>query len=337
MPHPPTTYRFVPSAPPHVLATRARHLTEAAARACRPWVGRGDKDAADAAAVAALRRAFAKAPFRGHVVIGEGEKDDAPYLAPGERLGPERGAAMEVAVDPLEGTQLAANDAPGALSVLALAPPDSFLPLGRAFYMEKLIGPPAAAEALSLDAAPRAVVGAVADALRLRPQDLRIAVQQRPRHEALVRALRRSGAQVQLFADGDLSFALLALRGRAAAREAPIDLLWGTGGAPEGVLAAAAQRVVGGAMRVRLAPQSAAERRRIAQAPNLRDVLGRTLAPTDLVRTEAVTMTLTGVTNGPVLRGVRHDPDRAIHTTETMVLRAGSDPQHVTTRHEASA
>lgn len=284
----------------------------------------------------ALRRTFAAIPLHGQVVIGEGAKDDAPHLAPGEHLGPETAAPMEVAVDPLEGTQLVADDAPGALSVLALAPPDSFLPLGRAFYMEKLIGPPAAAEALSLDKPPREVVSAVAAALHVCPGDLRIAVQQRPRHEALVRKIRRAGAQVHPFADGDLSFALLALQERTAGLEPSIDLLWGTGGAPEGMLAAAAQRVVGGAMRVRLAPQSDAERNRLARTPNLNldNVLGRTLTAADLVRTENVTMALTGVTDGPLLRGVHHDPEGNTHTTETLVLHARSPPRRVTTHHD---
>lgn len=324
----------VTSLSPDVLALHARRLTETAARACLPWIGCGDKDAADAAAVAALRHGFDRTAIRGRVIIGEGEKDDAPHLAPGEHLGPETAAPMEVAVDPLEGTQLVAEHAPGALSVLALAPPDGFLPLGRAFYMEKLIGPPAAAEALSLDASPQRVVNAVAEALRTRPGDLRIAVQQRPRHDRLVRALRRSGAQVRHFRDGDLSFALLALQDRDATPAPPIDLLWGTGGAPEGVLAAAAQRVIGGSMRMRLAPQSAAERHRLAHDPRLDTVLGRTLTAADLVRTEAVAMALTGVTDGPLLHGVQYDLARDTHVTETLVLTPGTSPQRVSSHQK---
>lgn len=319
--------------PPTTLAADARRLTEAAACACAAWVGHGDKQAADAAAVDAMRDAFANVSFRGRVVIGEGEKDDAPHLAPGERLGSEAAPAFEVAVDPLDGTRLAAEGAPGALSVLALAPPESFLPIGRAFYMEKIVGPPAAAKALDLDAPPREVVATVAEALHVPPAELRIAIQQRPRHQTLVRALRRSGAQIHLFADGDLSYALLALQGRTAAREESIDLLWGTGGAPEGVLAAAAQRVLGGAMQARLAPRSKAEHVRLEGDPALSGVLDRVLAAADLVRAEDVAMALTGVTDGPLLRGVYRAPGGDAYVTETMLIGADKPSQRITSHH----
>lgn len=318
---------------PDALAASARRLTETAARACTEWIGCGDKQAADAAAVNAMRAAFADVPFCGRIVIGEGEKDDAPYLAPGEHLGLEAAPTFEVAVDPLEGTRLAAEGAPGALSALAFAPPESFLPLGRAFYMEKLIGPPAAAEALDLNAPPHEVVAAVAEALHLPPTALRIAVQQRPRHRTLVRALRHSGAQVRLFSDGDLSYALLALQGRTAAREEPIDLLWGTGGAPEGMLAAAASRVLGGAMQTRLAPRSKTERTRLENDSALTGLLDRILTAIDLVRTEAVVMALTGVTDGPLLRGVRRDTERDTYVTETMLIGTNASPQRITSHH----
>ncbi len=322
----------VPALPP-TLHTYIRRLTEAAACACAPWIGRGDKHAADAAAVDAMRRSFSDVPFRGRVVIGEGEKDDAPYLAPGEQLGPDAASDVEVAVDPLDGTRLAAEGEAGALSVLALAPPGSFLPLGRAFYMEKLVGPAAAAE-LSLDASPGAVVAAVAEALRVPPAELRIAVQQRPRHRTLVRELRRSGARVHLFADGDLSYALLALEGRTAASDTPVDLLRGIGGAPEGMLAAAPQRVLGGAMHARLAPRSPAERRRLEDAPGAAGCLDRILTAADLVRTDAVAMALTGVTDGPLLRGVRRDPaQEGALVTETLLLGAHASPRRVVAPH----
>ena len=322
---------------PAALAPTARRLTEAAALACRPWIGRGNKDAADAAAVDALYSAFADAPFRGQVIIGEGEKDNAPYLAPGERVGPGGPPSVDIAVDPLEGTRLVADNAPGALSVLALVPAGCMLPLGRAFYMQKLIGPPAAAEVLDLDAPPRAVVHEVADALAVAPSDLRVAVQERPRHEALVRTIQKTGACVRLFADGDLSFALLALHDRTAtSNRGPIDLLWGVGGAPEGMLAAAAQRVLGGAMRMRLAPRSKAERRRLARDPAPDGALTRTFTAADLIRTNAVAMTLTGVTDGPLLHGIRSDGSPDARVTETLVLRTGARPRRVTTRHDAA-
>lgn len=329
----------VPSFEPDRWSRTVRHLTEAAARACGPWIGRADKDAADAAAVAALRDTAAAASLRGEIVIGEGEKDDAPYLAPGSQIGEGTGAPrVDVAVDPLEGTQLVATEAPGALSVMALAPSDSMMPLGRAFYVEKLIGPPAARDALALDAPPRRVVHRVADALDVPPTDLRVAVQDRPRHAALVEALRTAGAQVRLFGDGDLSFALLALQDRSATErppdgpERPVDLLWGIGGAPEGMLAAAAQRAIGGAMRLRLAPRSVDERARLYDDPALPSVLSRTFAAAELVQTESVAMALTGVTDGPLLTGLRTTPD-AQHT-ETLVLTPSRPPDRVVTPHE---
>ena len=283
----------------------ARTLTEAAARACAPWVGAGDKHAADAAAVEALRTTAADGMLRGTVVIGEGEKDNAPYLAPGESIGPaHESPTVDVAVDPLEGTRLAASDAPGALAVLALAPVGSILPLGRAFYMEKLIGPPAARDTLNLDAPPAEVAVAVAAALDCPMSELRIAVQERPRHTTLVRALRDAGAHVHLFGDGDLSYAIQALRPRVERSADSVDLLWGIGGAPEGVLAAAAQRVVGGAMRLRLAPRSETERSRLRDDPALPDVLGRTFTAREVVRADTVAMTCTGVTTGPLLKGI---------------------------------
>jgi fructose-1,6-bisphosphatase II len=178
------------------------------------------------------------------------------------------------------------------------------------------------------------VVRDTADALDLAPSAVRVAVQERPRHEDLVAALRDAGAQVRLFGEGDLSFALLALRPRGAGAtprraDAPIDLLWGIGGAPEGMLAAAAQRVLGGAMRLRPSPRSEAERRRLAEAPALPDdVLTRPFAAADLVRTESVAMALTGVTDGPLLDGVADD---AVQRTDTLVLSPARGARRVPT------
>lgn len=318
-------------------ARTARHLTETAACACMPWIGQRDKHAADAAAVQSLRRAWAKMPLGGRVVIGEGEKDDAPALAPGEHVGAADAPPMDVAVDPLEGTRLAADAAPGALSVLALAPAGSIQPLGRAFYMHKLIGPADAADALNLDAPPPQVACDIASAIGVAPVALRVAVQDRPRHEELVRALRNVGAQVHLFADGDLSFALQALHPRDEAsgesHASSVDVLWGVGGAPEGLLAAAAQRATGGAMQMRLAPRSARERRQIETSDAGPAALHRTYTAPDLVRAQAVTVALTGVTDGPLLRGVQHNRREGTLTTETLLLQSGTAPKQVCTEH----
>jgi len=331
----------------------ACRLTEAAARAVEPWVGEGDKEAADAAAVEALRTQAARCGLQGTVVIGEGEKDDAPYLAPGTQIGERRerveGDGLDIAVDPLEGTSLAARDEPGALSVVGFAPAQALLPLGRAFYAEKLIGPPGGDEALTLTADPAEVIEGVADTLNVAPSGVRVAVQERPRHTDLVKALRAAGAQVHLFAEGDLSFAIQALcprsglpatddtRDRATARvqgeptaqpRGPVDLLWGIGGAPEGMLAALAQRALGGAMRVRVAPQSEAERRRLVENPALPEVLDRTFTAGELVDAQTVAMALTGVTDGPLLPGL-HEADGRLRA-DTLLLVSGKDPQRRT-------
>ncbi len=313
----------------------ARRLTEAAARACAPWIGRGDKEAADAAAVAALEETARADDLNGRVVIGEGEKDDAPYLEPGTVIGAEANPPVDIAVDPLEGTSLVAHDAPGALSVLALTPADALLPLGRAFYMEKRIGPPGLARLVDLDASPRRVVAAVAEGLDIAPTDVRVAVQDRPRHAGLIEALRDAGAQVHLFDDGDLSFAILALQPRsdlatgAPAATPSIDLLWGIGGAPEGMLAAIAQRALGGSMHARLAPRSESERTRLHDDPALPNVLDRSFTAADLAGTDTVAMTLTGITDGPLLTGIRSANDG--QKTETLILTSSRSYRKETT------
>ena len=313
----------------------ARRLTEAAAQASARWVGKGENDVADAAAVEALENGLRTAGINATIVIGEGEKDDAPYLVPGTTIGPDTSPALDIAVDPLEGTTLVAEDRPGALSVLALAPAGALMPLGRAFYMKKLIGPPAAADVLRLEASPERLVPAVAEALGVVVSDLRVAVQERPRHDSLVASIRDTGAQVHLFGEGDLSFALLALqeRGDGDARtqrtEVPIDLLWGIGGAPEGILSAAAQRVLGGAARLQPAPRSEAERRRLEDDSDLPEVVGQTFRARDLVQTDRVVMALTGVTDGPLLGGIRSQDDG--HRVETLLLTPDEGRRRVCT------
>ncbi len=331
----------MPSSPPVAWAQMARQLTESAASACATWIGEENKDAADAAAVDALREGALASSLSGTVVIGEGEKDDAPLLAPGSQLGPDgTDPALDIAVDPLEGTELVANDAPGALSVMALAPSGTMLPLGRAFYMEKLIGPPGTEEALELALSPGDVINAVADTIGVTPTDVRVAVQERPRHTELIHALRAAGAQVRPFAEGDLSFAVQALQDRTEGRippselappqdHRPVDLLWGVGGAPEGMLAAAAQRALGGTMTVRLAPRSEAERTRLSDDPALPNVLDRTFSAGELVRTDTVAVALTGLTDGPLLAGVQ--VSSSAQQVETLVLASGQPPRRVIT------
>lgn len=239
---------------PADLVEAVRASTDAAAAAARDWVGRGDKVAADAAAVAAMRAILVNAPFSGTVVIGEGEKDDAPMLANGERLGTGLGPECDIAVDPLDGTSLAALALPGAVSVIALAPRGTMFDPAGVFYMEKLIAGAAGRGVLDLRRSATANLRAYAAASGLTEASLTVAVLDKPRHAPLITELRAAGAIVSLTAEGDVSTAIA-----AATRGSAIDLVMGIGGTPEGIIAACAVRALGGVMLGRMAPQSEAE------------------------------------------------------------------------------
>jgi fructose-1,6-bisphosphatase II len=266
--------------------------TQAAALSCHPWVGRGEPKAADAAAVAALRAALARLPGRGRVVIGEGEKDDAPMLFAGEELGTGDGPACDLAVDPLEGTRLCARGEAGAVSVLAAAPPGC-LWATPGWYMEKLVVGSAAAGAVSLAQPIEENLAAVADALGKPLAALAVAIQDRPRHSDLMAAVRRAGAAVVLFGDGDVMASL-----RVLLPAGDLDVLVGVGGAPEGVIMACAARLLGGDMQGRLAPQSPEERSRLQAAGA---DIGEILALGDLVAGDDCVFVATGVTGGTLL------------------------------------
>ena len=240
---------------PADLVEAVRASTEAAASAAREWVGRGDKVAADAAAVAAMRAILVNAPFSGTVVIGEGEKDAAPMLANGERLGTGRGPECDIAVDPLDGTSLAARALPGAVSVIALAPRGTMFDPAGVFYMEKLIAGASGLGVVDLRRSATANLRAYAAATGVAESSLTVAVLDKPRHAALIRELRAVGATVSLTAEGDVSTAIA-----AATPGSAIDLVMGIGGTPEGIIAACAVRALGGVMLGRMAPQSDAER-----------------------------------------------------------------------------
>ena len=240
---------------PADLVEAVRASTDAAAAAAREWVGRGDKVAADAAAVAAMRAILMDAPFSGTVVIGEGEKDEAPMLANGERLGTGRGPDCDIAVDPLDGTSLAARALPGAVSVIALAPRGTMFDPAGVFYMEKLIAGASGLGVLDLRRSATANLRAYAAATGVAESSLTVAVLDKPRHAALIRELRAAGATVSLTAEGDVSTAIA-----AATPGSAIDLVMGIGGTPEGIIAACAVRALGGVMLGRMAPQSDAER-----------------------------------------------------------------------------
>ncbi|QHC65861.1 fructose-bisphosphatase class II [Rathayibacter sp. VKM Ac-2759] len=252
----------------------------AAAEAARGWYGRGDKVAADAASVAAMRAVLADAPFDGVVVIGEGEKDDAPMLANGERLGRATSPACDVAVDPLDGTRLTAEGIPGSVCVIALAPRGTMLDPRDVFYMDKLVCSAAGAGVVSLDLAPAENAERLARALGKPLGELVVAVLDKPRHAGLVAALRAAGVALELRGEGDVSVAI-----EAADPSGRVDLVLGIGGTPEGVVAACAVRALGGVMEGRLAPQTALER---ANALAAGHDLDRLLTLEDLVSSDDV-------------------------------------------------
>ncbi len=270
---------------PADLVEAVRASTDAAAAAAREWVGRGDKVAADAAAVAAMRAILINAPFSGTVVIGEGEKDEAPMLANGERLGTGRGPECDIAVDPLDGTSLAARALPGAVSVIALAPRGTMFDPAGVFYMEKLIAGAAGLGVLDLRRSATANLRAYAAATGVAETSLTVAVLDKPRHAALIRELRAAGATVSLTVEGDVSTAIA-----AATPGSAIDLVMGIGGTPEGIIAACAVRALGGVMLGRMAPQSDAERLSAG-----RD-LSRLFEVADLVSSERVLFASSPVT-----------------------------------------
>jgi len=233
------------------LVDAVRASTAAAALAAGAWFGRGDKNAADAAAVAAMRAELFNAPFAGFVVIGEGEKDEAPMLANGEELGSGQGPACDIAVDPLDGTRLVQEGLPGSVCVIALAPRGALFDPTDVFYMDKLISSWPARGVMNLRATPTENVRNLADALGKPVSEITVAVLDKPRHVNLVAELRGMGARVVLAGEGDVSAAI-----SAATPEGAIDLAMGIGGTPEGVLTACAVRALNGFMEGRLAPQS---------------------------------------------------------------------------------
>jgi fructose-1,6-bisphosphatase II len=289
-------------------------VTEAAALAAGRWIGHGDKNAADAAAVDAMRLMVDSVSMDGEVVIGEGEKDEAPMLYNGERVGNGEGPGVDVAVDPIDGTRLTSVGQPNALSVIALSERGTMFFPGAAVYMEKVAAGPKAADAIDVTAPPEENVRLVAKAKGVKPEDVTVTILDRPRHEAMIAAVRSVGARVFLITDGDVAGAIA-----AAAPRTGIDLLLGIGGTPEGVIAAAALKCLGGAIQGRLYPRD--ERERDALLDDGFD-LDAVLTTDDLVSGDDVFFAATGITDGSLLRGVRYWPDGA--TTHSMVMRSRS-------------
>jgi fructose-1,6-bisphosphatase II len=302
-------------APDRNLALELVRVTEAAARAAARWIGRGEKESADQAAVDAMRLMLDTVHMNGVVVIGEGEKDKAPMLFNGEHVGSGDGPEVDVAVDPLEGTRLTALGQPNAIAVIALAEKGSVFFPGAAVYMDKIATGPEAADAIDIEATPGENVRRVAEAKSKRPRDVVVIVLERDRHDQLIAALREAEARVTLIRDGDVAPAIAAAHGGVA----EVDLLMGIGGTPEGVIAAAAIKCLGGALQGKLWPRDDDERRRLEESGYDVD---RVLTTDDLVSGDDVFVAATGVTSGALLRGVRYTRDGAI--TESIVMRSRS-------------
>ncbi|MEW6661832.1 MAG: class II fructose-bisphosphatase [Bacillota bacterium] len=293
------------------LALEFARVTEAAALAAARWMGRGDKNAADGAAVAAMRTMFDTVQVDGVVVIGEGEMDEAPMLYIGERVGTGQAPRVDIAVDPLEGTNIVAKGLTGAIAVLAVAEKGNLLHAPD-MYMDKIAVGPKAAGRINLDWPVEENLQAVAQALSKSISDLTVVVLDRPRHNNLVAAIRQAGARIQLISDGDVSPAVA-----TALEESGVDIMMGIGGAPEGVLAAAALKCLGGELQGRLWPESDEEKQR-AEAMGIYPV-DRLLTMDDLVKGDDVIFAATGITDGSLLKGVRFFGSRAV--THTVVMR----------------
>jgi len=289
-------------------------VTEAAAMAAARWIGRGEKEDADQAAVDAMRFVLDSVAMRGVVVIGEGEKDKAPMLYNGEEVGNGEGPEVDVAVDPLEGTRLTALGQPNAIAVIAVAERGTMLFPGAALYMEKIAVGSEAIDAIDIERSPAENVSAVADALRKTARGVDVVVLERERHDELIAELRKAGARVRLIRDGDVAPAIA-----AAQPGTGVDMLYGIGGTPEGVISAAALKCVGGGIQARLWPRNDDERQKLLDAgldP------ARVLRTDDLVSGQDVFVAATGVTTGSLLQGVQYTPGGAV--TDSIVMRSRS-------------
>jgi fructose-1,6-bisphosphatase II len=301
-------------APDRNLAMELVRVTEAAAMAAGRWIGRGDKEAADKAAVDAMRIVLDTVSMAGVVVIGEGEKDEAPMLFNGEDIGNGQGPEVDVAVDPLEGTRLTALGMPNAITTVALAERGTMFFPGAAVYMDKISCGPESADVVDIEAPPAENVRRVAKARGVSPSDISVVVLDRDRHAGLIAELREVDAKVLLITDGDVAPAIA-----AAQPGTGVDLLMGIGGTPEGVLSAAALKCVGGAIQGKLWPRNDEERQSLIDDGY---DLDRVLTTDDLVGSQNVFFAATGVTTGALLSGVRYTREGA--ATDSIVMRSRS-------------
>ena len=289
--------------PDRNLALELIRVTETAALAAAPWVGRGQKDLADKAAVEAMRKMINTVDMAGVVVIGEGEKDNAPMLHNGESVGNQEGPACDVAVDPIDGTSLTANGMNGAISVIALAPRGTMYDPKTSFYMNKIVTGPEAAHVIDINASTADNIKAVAKSKNLAVSDITVVVLNRPRHEQLIAQIRAAGARIRLIQDGDVAAAIETARPNTG-----IDLLMGIGGTPEGVITAAAMICLGGAIQGQLHIDGKSS--------------GPILTTRDLVNSDDVFLAATGITDGELIKGVRYTSYGAI--SQSIVMRGKS-------------
>src|SRR4051794_634454 len=283
------------TAPDRNLAMELVRVTEAAAMAAGRWVGRGDKNGADGAAVNAMRQLIGTVSMDGVVVIGEGEKDKAPMLFNGEQVGDGTGPGCDVAVDPIDGTRLTAMAMSNALSVIAVSERGSMYDPSALFYMDKLVVGPEAAEAVDIEAPVRYNISIVAKAKGIKPQDVTVVVLDRPRHEGLVKEIREAGARIKFITDGDVAGSIMVAR-----PDTGVDLLLGVGGTPEGIISAAAIACLDGVILGKLWPRDEAERQKAVDAGL---DLDEVLTTETLVRSDDVFFAASGITDGELLRG----------------------------------
>ena len=312
--------------PDRNVALELVRVTEAAALAAARLIGRGDKEEADQAAVDGMRHQLRSISMDGVVVIGEGEKDEAPMLYNGEEIGDGTPPPVDIAVDPLEGTRLTALGMPNALAVIALSERGTMFDPGPCVYMEKIAGGPEVADLLDLDRPMSETVELVAERKGTDVRDVMVVVLDRPRHQDVIDEIRGAGARVRLILDGDVAAALLAATDTTA-----VDLLWGIGGTPEGVISAAALKCIGGQLLGRLWPRDDDESQAAIDAGY---DLEKILTVDDLVRGDNCFFSATGVTDGDVLQGVRYQ-GRAGASTESLVMRSRSGTvRRVSARHD---
>ncbi|MDY0132150.1 MAG: class II fructose-bisphosphatase [Desulforegulaceae bacterium] len=297
--------------PQHNLGLDLVRVTETAALASARWLGKGEKENGDQAAVDAMRLSFNSIGIKGRVIIGEGEKDKAPMLYNGETLGTGNGPSVDVAVDPVEGTNLLAYGRPNAIAVVGVSPEGTMFTPGSSYYMEKLVVPEAAKDVADIEAPVEDNLLKIAKALGKSVEDLMVFVLDKPRHKELIERIRKAGARIQLHTDGDVAGALMAIDPASE-----IDLMMGTGGTPEGVLAACAIKGLNGEIYTRLDPQNKDEiealQKEGADLKKVRNV-------NDLVRSDDVFFAATGISGGSFLSGVTYTGKGAV--TQSLVIR----------------